>query len=159
MRSNTLFIYTLYSRKAMVGELTVPAPITVTLKKEPLSNKGRKNRNQKNIFWIMVAFEQWPLSREDNHSLEFQGSLKLTLKFKVQSMSRWPVQKISRFFKVEGNWKISRGKWSWPWKTLNFKARTRVHISRELHIKARVEWFKISRNYQRISKNPWNPSE
>ena len=81
------------------------------------------------------------VSREDNHSLEFQGSLKLTLKFKVQSMSRWPVQKISRFFKVEGNWKISRGKWSWPWKTLNFKARTRVYISRELHIKARVEWF------------------
>ena len=98
------------------------------------------------------------LCRQDNCSLEFQGSLKLTLKFKVHSRSRGPAQKVSRVFKVEGNQKISRGKSSWSWKTLNFKARMRVHISRELHIKARVERFEISRYFQGISRNPWNPS-
>ena len=41
--------------------------------------------------------------REDNHGLEFQGSLKLTLKFKVFSKSRGPVKKILRVLKVEGN--------------------------------------------------------
>ena len=46
--------------------------------------------------------------REGNRSLEFQGSLKLTLKFKVNSRSRWPFSKISRIFKVEGKPKISR---------------------------------------------------
>ena len=53
---------------------------------------------------------QLVVAREDNRSLEFQGSLKLTLKFQVCSRSRGPVQKVSRVFKVEGDQKISRGK-------------------------------------------------
>ena len=73
--------------------------------------------------------------REENCSLEFQGSLKLTLKFKVRSRSRGPVQKVSRVFKVEGNQKISRGKSSWSWKILNFKARTKAISSRPIIFK------------------------
>ena len=93
---------------------------------------------------------------EGNRGLEFQDSLKLKLNFKVFSRSRLSFSKVSRVFKFESNSYISRENSSWPGKTLNFKARMRIMFSRVKHFKARVEPFKSSRNFQGISRNPWN---
>ena len=48
------------------------------------------------------------LSSEGNRDLEFQGSLKLKLNFKVFSRSRLSFSKVSRVFKFESNFYISR---------------------------------------------------
>ena len=110
------------------------------------------------IYWNIKVLETLYQidSSEGNRGLEFQGSLKLKLNFKVFSRSRLSFSKVSRVFKFESNSYISRENSSWPGKTLNFKARMRIMFSRVKHFKARVEPFKSSRNFQGISRNPWN---